>query len=209
MAKMKALSKSGLAILLSKLKGFENPKLMSEQYATDSETAAEAIWFAYMNGDIEGKTVADFGCGTGLLGIAALLLGAKQVYFVDNDETALEACRDNIAAAGVDSSKAAILCSSIDKFGEKADTVIQNPPFGTKVKHADREFLLFAFKTAGVVYSFHKIETSGFVRKLADDNKYMVTNILPMQMQLKKTHDFHRSRIRMVGVGFFRIALAA
>ena len=45
--------------------------------------------------DLSGKTVIDYGCGSGILGIAALLLGAKQVIAVDNDPQALLASRDN------------------------------------------------------------------------------------------------------------------
>ena len=37
----------------------------------------------------------DYGCGSGILGIAALLLGAEKVYAVDNDPQALLASRDN------------------------------------------------------------------------------------------------------------------
>ncbi len=197
-------SKSKLAIQLSKLAVFEKPKLASEQYATDSEAAAEAVWFAFMNNDIEGKVVADFGCGTGLLGIAALLLGARKAYFIDNDGEALETCRKNIEATGVGAS-AVIISSSISGFDKKVDTVIQNPPFGTKTRHADREFLLQAFKAAGAVYSFHKIGTSGFVRKVAADNGFSVANIVPLRLQLKKTQEFHSSRMRRVDTGFFRI----
>ncbi len=40
-------------------------------------------------------TVIDYGCGSGILGIAALLLGARQVIAVDNDPQALIATRDN------------------------------------------------------------------------------------------------------------------
>lgn len=45
--------------------------------------------------DLNGKTIIDYGCGSGILGIAALLLGAKQVIAVDNDPQALLASRDN------------------------------------------------------------------------------------------------------------------
>ena len=202
-----ALTKSKLAILLSKLAVFENPKLMIEQYATDSEAAAEALWFAYMSGDIEGKAVADFGCGPGIFGVAALLLGADKAYFVDKDKEAIDVCNKNIAAATDDNtaSKAIVMTADISGFNEEVDTVVQNPPFGTKAKHADRFFLLKAFKVAGVVYSMHKIETADFVKKIAADNGFLVTNILPLQLQLKATYGFHRSRMRRVAVGLFRI----
>lgn len=42
-----------------------------------------------------GKIVIDYGCGSGILGIAALKLGAKAVFAVDHDEQALEATRAN------------------------------------------------------------------------------------------------------------------
>ncbi|MGB1402474.1 MAG: 50S ribosomal protein L11 methyltransferase [Porticoccaceae bacterium] len=45
--------------------------------------------------DLTDKTVIDYGCGSGILGIAALLLGAKSVIAIDNDPQALLASRDN------------------------------------------------------------------------------------------------------------------
>ncbi len=45
--------------------------------------------------DLRGKTVIDFGCGSGILAIAALKLGAAQVVAVDHDPQALDATRDN------------------------------------------------------------------------------------------------------------------
>jgi len=47
--------------------------------------------------DLKGKTVVDYGCGSGILGIAALLLGAQRVIAIDNDPQALIASRDNLA----------------------------------------------------------------------------------------------------------------
>jgi len=44
---------------------------------------------------LENKTVIDYGCGSGILGIASLLLGAKSVIAVDNDPQALLATKDN------------------------------------------------------------------------------------------------------------------
>lgn len=41
------------------------------------------------------QQVIDYGCGSGILGIAALKLGAKQVFAVDNDEQALESANQN------------------------------------------------------------------------------------------------------------------
>lgn len=45
--------------------------------------------------DLTDKTVLDFGCGSGILGIAAIKLGAKRVIGVDIDHQALDATREN------------------------------------------------------------------------------------------------------------------
>lgn len=44
---------------------------------------------------LTGKTVLDFGCGSGILAIAALLLGAEHAVGTDIDVQAIEASRDN------------------------------------------------------------------------------------------------------------------
>jgi ribosomal protein L11 methyltransferase len=48
-----------------------------------------------------GKTVIDYGCGSGILAVAALKLGAARVIGIDHDPQALLASRDNAAANGV------------------------------------------------------------------------------------------------------------
>jgi predicted RNA methylase len=60
-----ALSKSWLAILLSKVAGFPKADTKKEQYQTDSEIAAEVLWHAYMAGDIKNLSILDAGCGIG------------------------------------------------------------------------------------------------------------------------------------------------
>ena len=44
---------------------------------------------------LEGVTAVDYGCGSGILAVAALKLGADKVLGVDNDPQALVASRDN------------------------------------------------------------------------------------------------------------------
>ena len=50
---------------------------------------------------LAGRRVIDYGCGSGILGIAALKLGAAQVTAVDLDPQALLATRDNAIRNGV------------------------------------------------------------------------------------------------------------
>jgi ribosomal protein L11 methyltransferase len=51
--------------------------------------------------DLKGKTVVDFGCGSGILAIAALLLGAERAIGIDIDQQALIASKDNAERNGV------------------------------------------------------------------------------------------------------------
>jgi ribosomal protein L11 methyltransferase len=53
---------------------------------------------------VSGRTVIDYGCGSGILGIAALKLGAAQVTAIDIDPQALLATRDNALRNDVGSS---------------------------------------------------------------------------------------------------------
>ena len=50
---------------------------------------------------LAGKTVVDYGCGSGVLAIAALLLGASHAWAVDIDEQAVKATHNNAVANGV------------------------------------------------------------------------------------------------------------
>ncbi|NIF60000.1 50S ribosomal protein L11 methyltransferase [Enterobacter sp. Ap-916] len=51
--------------------------------------------------DLAGKTVIDFGCGSGILAIAALKLGAAKAIGIDIDPQAIQASRDNAERNGV------------------------------------------------------------------------------------------------------------
>lgn len=65
-----------------------------------------ALCLEWLDGkDVTDKQVTDYGCGSGILGLAALLLDAKHVIGVDTDPQALEASRDNARRNGVEDSK--------------------------------------------------------------------------------------------------------
>ncbi|PHQ74136.1 MAG: 50S ribosomal protein L11 methyltransferase [Marinobacter sp.] len=55
-----------------------------------------ALCLTWLDGeDLEGKTLIDYGCGSGILAIAALKLGASKVYAVDIDPQAIIATTEN------------------------------------------------------------------------------------------------------------------
>lgn len=207
----KNISKSALAIALSQLEGFSEPKVRQEQYVMDSEIGASVLWNAYFLGDIEGKVIADLGCGTGILGIGGLLLGAKKVIFVDSDKKALEIIKKNISkvkSEGYTIGRASFICKDIGKLELNSDVVIQNPPFGTKVTHADMLFLEKALETAPIVYSFHKSETKGFLQRFSAKKHAKITHVWDFRFPLKATFLFHRRQIHRIGVSCFRLEAA-
>ncbi|GKV89732.1 50S ribosomal protein L11 methyltransferase [Pectobacterium carotovorum] len=61
-----------------------------------------ALCLQWLDGlDLEGKTIIDFGCGSGILAIAALKLGATRAIGIDIDPQAIQASRDNAQRNGV------------------------------------------------------------------------------------------------------------
>lgn len=69
-----------------------------------------------------GATVIDYGCGSGILAIAAARLGAGRVVGVDIDPQALTAARDNAQRNRVPLA----LCSTSDPRPDPADVVVAN-----------------------------------------------------------------------------------
>lgn len=187
------MNKKQLAIRLSKLKTFSEPKISLEQYQTESEIAAEILWWAFLEGDVEDKVVADLGCGNGIFGYGALLLGASKVYFVDKEIS--------LAKNNVKGKKAVFVESDVKDFNEKVDVIFQNPPFGTKKKHADKEFLEKAMLISDVIYSFHKIESDKMISKLAEKNDFRINAIFKFNMRLKRTYQHHVKNKYGVKVG--------
>lgn len=66
---------------------------------THATTALCLEWLESI--DLTGKTVIDFGCGSGILAIAAIKLGAAKVVGIDIDPQAITASKDNATRNGV------------------------------------------------------------------------------------------------------------
>ncbi len=74
--------------------------------------------------ELNKKTVIDYGCGSGILGIAALKLGASHVSAVDIDEQALIATQQNAKTNHIDSHQ--LVVDYPDKLNIQADILIAN-----------------------------------------------------------------------------------
>ena len=84
-----------------------------------------ALCLEWLDGrDLNGKTVLDYGCGSGILAIAALLLGAERALCVDIDPQALLAAKQNAEANGVGARLKAMPPEAFIPF--PADVVLAN-----------------------------------------------------------------------------------
>jgi len=85
-----------------------------------------ALCLEWLDGqDLTGCTVLDFGCGSGILAIAALLLGAPQALGTDIDPQALEASRDNAGRNGIDPARFPVYLPA-DLPQQPAEVVVAN-----------------------------------------------------------------------------------
>lgn len=75
--------------------------------------------------DLTGKTVIDFGCGSGILAIAAIKLGAAKVIGIDIDPQAILASRDNAERNGV-ADQLELFLPQDQPEGIQADVVVAN-----------------------------------------------------------------------------------
>jgi ribosomal protein L11 methyltransferase len=90
--------------------------------------------------DLEGCDIVDYGCGSGILAVAALRLGAAFALAVDNDPQALVATRDNAGRNGIAAaSMEVVLPDAVDHhaWSGRASLVIANILAGPLMELAD------------------------------------------------------------------------
>jgi putative methylase len=201
-----------LSIFLSHLKVFDKPNVRLEQYPSDGNTAGNLLWKAALNGDIDGKVCIDLGAGTGILGIGCLLLGAKHVFFVDIDPHIQYLLKKNIEFLDEHYEFPGtweFVCSDVKSFQLPEPynspeqrvqiTVVSNPPFGTKIKHADKMFLEKGISLSDAVYSMHKTSTKAFLEAFERSHN-LHANYEDVSFPLHNTMDLHKKKIGRIEV---------
>ena len=204
---MSIQSKKDLELVLSKLKTFNEPSFKLEQYFTTASIAADWIWQMALKGEIAGKVILDAGCGSGILGIGLLLMGARKIYFIDKDDKVTQICIENYNSIKdeYEIGEAEFIVEDISLFDAQVDLVVQNPPFGTKDVHADKRFLEKAFLLAPIIYSMHKWTTKGFVEAICKDSSFKITDTYRYEFPIKAQFDFHKKKVENVDVGLWRM----
>ena len=202
-------TKSELIQQLGVVAGFADPRVDLEQYRTPPELAAHLVHTADLQGDIEGQTVLDLGCGTGMLALAAALRGPAAVVGVDIDPGPLSTACENERRVGT-ASPVAWVRGDVTRAGlcpDRPTTVITNPPFGAQAgnEHADRRFLETTARVAEVSYSIHNAESADFVKAFAADQGGVVTHAYAAELDVPRSFEFHEQDRRTIDVEVFRL----
>lgn len=160
------MDKIGLSIKLKGLELPKSPKTHLEQYSTDISTAADFLFFIDSLGSINSKTIADFGCGDGILGIGASLMGAKKVDMYDIDSSMVELANSNSRKFGLPN------CAAYKKdlfdVTERYDTIISNPPFGFQSTFHINAFISKLKDTGAAFFFIYKLNRE--IQNIANEN---------------------------------------
>jgi len=198
------LRRKHLALLLSRVEPNPKPKLKWESYMLDAESAASMTYIASQLNDIYGRKVIDLGCGSGILAIAAALLGAGWVVGVDIDRDAIETAVKNASRLNVDVD---FIIGDINCITGHFDTALMNPPFGSWHKGADIKFLRKALEVSNVVYSLHKhsLLVRNFLSREIPQLGGRIDRIQEMNIVISRTYDFHKKKLYSVKADLYRI----
>jgi len=196
---------------------FEQPKILLEQYPTRPHIAASMLHTMQASfGDIENRHVADLGCGCGVLSNGSAMLGASFVTGFDIDDDALAVFRDNAEGFEIidnlDLVRADITAESFAVEGSRLrkafDTVVMNPPFGTKHNRGiDMAFLRRGLDMARMaVYSLHKTATREHVLKKAAEWGARAEVVAQLRYDLPASYKHHKKASVDIDVDFVRFS---
>lgn len=160
-------------IYLSQVDDFDKPNIKLEQYITPADitcTLFEIIEFDHQA--ISGKVVGDLCCGTCMYSIAAAYFEPAKILGFDIDRPALQTASENLQHYELTDAVELINCDLLaldTKYRGVFDTVVMNPPFGTKNNEGiDCKLLKVAFdclKPGGQMFSLHKASTKSYIEK--------------------------------------------
>jgi Predicted RNA methylase len=195
---------------LQTLDTFDYPKIHLEQYATMPHIGARILHTIQSSyGDIENKLVGELGCGCGSLLLGAGMLGAGMCVGFDIDPDALSTFYSNVESSDmryVDAVQCDVVKELPACWSKKFDTVIMNPPFGTKKNQGiDMKFLQIGINLATTaVYSLHKTSTRKHVLTKASDWGVKAQVLAELRFDLPASYRFHKKQSVDIEVDFIR-----
>jgi len=129
----------------------------------------------------------------------------------DVDGDALEIARNNIAAMELTDS---IDLVQVDIHDIRTvltpswnfDTVVMNPPFGTRNAGIDSLFLEKGMECANIVYSMHKTSTRAHFLQMARDREWNIEVVAELRYDLPKSYKFHKHKSKDIEVDVLRVS---
>ncbi|XP_040577236.1 rRNA N(6)-adenosine-methyltransferase METTL5 [Lepeophtheirus salmonis] len=203
-----------LESLLQDIQAFQEPKILLEQYPTSPHIASRILYTAESTfNDIAGRSIADLGSGCGMLSIGAALMDAASVTGFELDPSAAQVALDNLEGFELETPVDFVLIDITQLFEnlpekKRFDTVIMNPPFGTKKnKGMDMIFLRTALGLASnAVYSLHKTSTRDHIMKKSKEWDVNMEVLAELRYDLPQTYRHHKHKSVDIEVDLIRFS---
>jgi len=130
--------------------------------------------------DVQGKTILDMGCGTGILAILSAQKGAKDICAIDIDEWSYNNALENIELNSIHNIKV--------QLGDKS--LIENKYFNIIYANINKNILLADIPTyAGHIHQGGKLLLSGFYQDDFEDiNQVAIANGLQLLGQRERNN---------------------
>ncbi len=195
-----------LELVIQGIPGYRAPRLRLEQYVTDANIVAVAVWDAHMRNYLTNARVLDLGCGTGRFAIAAALMGAVQVLCVDVDRGAIDIARGSAGNYNLNSVDFIVEdVRNLELIG-KFNIVFQNPPFGIWTERGlDIKFLSTAAKYSNIIYTIHKLSTLNYVSNKVNSWGCTISVLDRVAITIPLMYKHHRRRAYKTEVFLARI----
>lgn len=196
--------KRDLEISLQGIPTNSNPKVILEQYSIPADLAADILFHAcYTYRDIQERSVIDLGTGTGRLALGAMMLGAQSVVGVDVDLESLQIAQASSKRLGINVDW--LLSDIASSLHGMFDTVLMNPPFGTKRRHMDLAFLRAALTIGRNIYTIHKSSTISFISRWLKEHNIDFEMLMETSIPIEHRFVFHTRKRYFVKVHVIRI----
>ena len=136
--------------------------------------------------DVKDKIVIDYGCGSGILGVAALLLGARKVYATDIDPQAVLATKQNAELNGVLDQLYVGLPEEFNKVlaDQKADVFVANILAGP--------LMALAAEFSTLIKSEGKFALAGIIEEQVTDVSNVYSEFFDIMEVEKRDENWYR-----------------
>ncbi len=175
-----------------------------EQYTTPAHIVSDLIWNLHVSGKFRESIIVDLGCGTGRITIASSITFSSYSIGVDIDSILVEnavACSKKLR---VDSKTDFIVADArftpLRKSGRII--VVMNPPFGTRRRGADKEFLDSACMISDLIISLHlsSEKSRAFLARYMLSKGFNTRVLKTYMLEIKQSLPHHKSRVKRIPV---------